>query len=171
MLEVCGLFIAYFIFVIVVWPALLLPIKESKYYRRGSEQMPFWLPPGWVFTLIWLALFGLITAAGIIYALTVPSSDVQVSDFYTAITALFMVNISLCHFWSVAFFRMKNAMLALIDAVFLFLTAVAVVVLLGYVGEWLPFGLYLAYPVWLLIALVINAIWVMNVEPHSKHVD
>jgi len=171
MLEVCGLFIAYFIFVIVVWPALLLPITSFKHYERGLEQMPFWLPSGWVFTLIWLVMFGLVTAAGIIYALTVPSSDVQVSDFYTAITALFIVNITLCHFWTVAFFRMHNAMLALADAVFLFLTASAVAALLAYIGEWLPFGLYVAYPIWLLVALIINGIWVACVEPPRKRCD
>ena len=110
--------------------------------------------PGWVFGPVWTGLYLCIFFAGY-YAFTSP----QDTNYFVAMVALYIVNLFLNKYWTVAFFDNERVGLGLLIALFLVLTAIGECVLMGLSELWVSLGLYLAYGVWLAVALVLNFQW------------
>lgn len=166
MLEVCGLFAALFIAVIVLYPVLFghgIGVCERETYEKDVCRLYLRIaPPRMVFPIVWSVLYGLIIAAEIIHVLSIPSSDVDTSDMYQAIVALYVFNITLGHYWTIAFFKNRSLMFAFVISLLLFATAVAIVVLYALEGLWISFGLYMPYVVWLVYACILSLIWAIS---------
>jgi len=141
----------------IFWPALLL-IRDTGFYRHEKTRVRC-SPPPWMFGIVWMIMYGLITAAAILHLHTAGSIDHHVDGWYQAIVALFIVNITLNHYWSVAFFGESRTLWVLFVLLVVLGTAIAEVVLYAIVEQWWSFGLYLVYPIWLLYALCLNFAW------------
>jgi len=139
--------------------------QQRKGMIRGS-------PPGWVFGVAWSVLYGLISAAGFLYWLNYPA----ITSTRNAILILFFINLVLNKIWTPLFFGANRKGLAFFDLVLTLGTSIAVVVLFGIEQAWLSFGLYIAYPVWLLYAGYLNLQWwrlnrangPINMSPFAK---
>lgn len=122
---------------------------SREIYERG----PSCIPAG-AFGIIWTIMYILIFFSG--YYMF--QADVQ--NYYTPILSLFIVNLFLNKFWSVAFFDMESPKIAVVIALFLTLTGAAVVVLMGIEGHWLSLGLYVPYVAWCAVAIVLNMMFI-----------
>ncbi|QGF22557.1 tryptophan-rich sensory protein [Raineyella fluvialis] len=73
---------------------------QSSWYR--SLDLPDWQPPGWVFPIVWTALYGdiAVTSAAVLTELEDASRDEDADDFRRAL----LLNLALNQGWSWAFF-------------------------------------------------------------------
>lgn len=133
----------------------------SREIQAIYEKRKSWIP-SYVFGPIWLILYLCIFFSGY-YAFTSP----QDTNYFVAMVALFIVNLFLNKYWTVAFFDMERTVMALMIASLLLATAIGELVLMGLSELWLSFGLYMAYAVWLIVALVLNFQWVCG-SPSSR---
>jgi benzodiazapine receptor len=128
-------------------------LKGRRWYNERKSQLTCAIP-GYVFGLVWLVLYGLLTAAAVIYF-----HDYVGDAHYTTIFILWISNIVLNKMWSMLFFDMRAIRSALLVVILMLGSGAAIVVLLGVSEAWLPFGLYMPYVVWTGVALVLNAQW------------
>jgi tryptophan-rich sensory protein len=181
LIQFSPMFLLEFWYALVIAGAVLIPLaimtmdwKDRKWYNKNKEQVML-APPAWLFPIAWAILYGLIIAAAILYETTIESDPTFVnlatyvpSVLYVATFSLMFVNLVLNLAWPVVFFKNREPAMAIAVAALLFLTAIAILALFGYQGNWLPFGLYFAYPMWLGYALALNINWVASVEPPSR---
>jgi translocator protein len=154
-------FVSLGIAICVFWPALLLDIGSTERYAMERKCVRI-APPGWLFPVVWIALYGLITAAAIVYLLDTVSTT-TITTISEVIFSLFLFNITFNHYWSIAFFRKRNPVAALIVAFVIFLSAIAILALFAVEDEWTSFWLYVPYVAWLIFAIVLNALWITRV--------
>jgi tryptophan-rich sensory protein len=141
--------------------------KDVTWYRDNAKRIPYSLP-SWVFPIVWTILKGLLIASNyLFFKYSVSSTHWS----FVAVFVLTVVNIVLAKTWSVVFWsarheeRSRRLGMAWIIAMFIFATAVVVLVMMGVAaeqnmnGSYLPMGLYIAYTVWLLIAVGLNGAW------------
>lgn len=149
--------IAWFVF--IYWQLSGSRSMSKDFRREYDAKMRYirFAPPGWLFGVAWFVLYGLITAAAFLYF--GPTQGYETSQYYLAAYIVLFVNIVLNKFWSVLFFDQRRIGWALAVAVVLLLSAIAVVVLFGLTQAWTPFGLFMPYPLWLIVALYLNAVW------------
>lgn len=130
---------------------------HPKNHYRVSGLAPF----QWVYTVSWWIMNGLTSIAIYIYWQDFNAS-VSKGPVYGTILLVWFSNVALMKFWAPTFFSAthNNAksrfVISSIIAFLVFLSAVAVVVMLIVDKAWLSFGLYVAYPIWLLYPLAVN---------------
>lgn len=132
--------------------------RERRWYEEGRKRIPGPTPPGWLFGVMWLILYTLLGVSTYLYF-----RNYCASGLYTATLWLVLGNMLVNKLWSLMFFDWGG--LWVVAAFWLLLlvilpTAILVPVFMGIDTAWLPFGLWLAYPVWLLVAAYLNLMWV-----------
>ncbi|WP_198970687.1 TspO/MBR family protein [Xylophilus sp. ASV27] len=118
-------------------------------WYNGLKQ-PAWKPPDAAFGPIWTLIFALAAAAGVIgWRRAAPGS---VREW---MLALFALNGFLNVFWSLLYFRLHRPYWSLIEVPFLWLSVLALVLLLWRVSR-LAAVLLLPYLLWVAIAALLN---------------
>ncbi len=117
-----------------------------------SLKQPPWKPPDWLFGPAWTVIYALTAIAGVKAWRLAP--DRLSRD---TLLVLFSANAFLNVFWSLLYFRLKRPDWALYEVVFLWLSVLALVVVLSRYSRasgWL----LLPYLVWVAFAGVLNAV-------------
>jgi tryptophan-rich sensory protein len=156
---------AAFYATIVILPAMMHRFKttfyDSKVADKSDKRSRYYLP-GWVFTIIWSVIYSLITAAQIVHiSLKFSVSEVMTAN-QIALMSLFVINVFLNHFWSYLFFDWLMFWAAFVDIALAFGSAVTILVFYNLTTSTVAFWLYIAYPVWLFIAMILNLIWAIT---------
>ena len=115
-----------------------------------SLKQPPWKPPDWAFGPVWTTIFALAAAAGVKGWRSAPSRAGR-----ELLLVLFALNGFLNVFWSLLYFRLHRPDWALLEVPFLWLSVLALIVLLSRSSKsagWL----LLPYLVWVAIAALLN---------------
>ncbi|MGJ7614007.1 MULTISPECIES: TspO/MBR family protein [unclassified Variovorax] len=118
-------------------------------WYRGLVQ-PAWKPPDAAFGPIWTTIFALAASAGVIGWRRAPRGGMR-----EWMLVLFALNGFLNVLWSLLYFRLHRPDWSLIEVPFLWLSVLALVLLLGRVSK-LASALLLPYLLWVAIAAVLN---------------
>lgn len=120
----------------------------GPWYRSLAQ--PAWKPPDWAFGPVWTLIYSLAAAAGVVAWRRAPGRSSR-----ETMLLLFALNAFLNVFWSLLYFRLHRPDWALVEVVFLWLSVLALVVVLA---RWSPLcGWLLApYLVWVAIAGFLN---------------
>jgi benzodiazapine receptor len=122
----------------------------------ATLKKPFFNPPNWVFSPVWISLFVLM---GISLFLVWRRQGHP--RFKTALT-FFFVQLILNIFWSVAFFGLRSPLLGLIDIVFLWIAILLTIQNFLKVSK-IAGVLLLPYLLWVSFATSLNfSLWVLN---------
>ena len=116
----------------------------------AALKQPPWKPPDWAFGPIWTTIFALAAAAGVIGWRRAPTRADR-----DLLVGLFAANGFLNVFWSLLFFRLYRPDWALLEVPFLWLSVLALIVVLARyarVAAWL----LAPYLVWVTIAAALN---------------
>jgi tryptophan-rich sensory protein len=153
--------IAYTLF--VFWQPFPMKRKEVEWYRNNKDNL--WMlarVPAGVFPVVWMCLYVCITAGITLFAKWVDPDPWTWRTVY----ALFFVNVLTSKAWTWLFFTKRQFMLALMNGIFLALTAVALVICIGIGHEditggpyYVPLILFLVYATWLLYAIFLTIAW------------
>jgi translocator protein len=124
-----------------------ITVLDDWYY---SLQQPAWAPPGYLFGVIWTAIFAMIALAGMLAWQKAPTRrDVEIS------IGLFALNGFLNLSWSFIFFRMQRPDLAFYELILLWLSILALIIFCGRYSK-LASLMLLPYLIWVTIAGVLN---------------
>ncbi len=115
-----------------------------------SLREPAWKPPDWAFGPIWTAIFAMAAASGVIAWRNEPKTAGR-----QWIVGLFAVNGFLNLLWSLMFFKVERPDLALVEVGALWLSILALIVVLRSRSV-LSSALLLPYLVWVTIASALN---------------
>ncbi len=137
----------------VVW-GLVLALAGAwapaigEWYK--SLQQPSWKPPDWVFGPMWTVIFILAGAAFVMGYHRAPNQET-----IRMLVILFIVNGLFNFIWSVLYFRMQRPDWALIEAVGLWLSVLAIVLA---TRSYSPISslLMLPYLAWVSVAMLLN---------------
>ena len=144
-----------------IWPILIagslalvtatvggtITVLDEWYY---SLQQPSWAPPGYMFGIIWTAVFAMIALAGVFAWERAPTRrDVEIS------IGLFALNGFLNLGWSFLFFRMQRPDLAFFELIALWLSIAALIWFCGRFSK-AAAVLLVPYIVWVTIAGALN---------------
>jgi tryptophan-rich sensory protein len=137
---------------LVLWQIYTPNRRKTQQYEKESKNVRG-APRGYVFGIVWSVIYALIITSGFIYFRLF-----ETSQYYLAASVLFLVNILLNKFWSVAFWNVNTngKKYALVIIIVLIITGVAFLCLMGQEKAWLSFGLYVPYVLWLLYATYLN---------------
>jgi len=115
-----------------------------------SLKQPAWKPPDWAFGPIWTTIFALSAAAGVIGWQRGPSRAAR-----ETMLVLFAANGFLNVFWSLLYFRLHRPDWSLYEVPLLWLSVLALIVLLARFAK--PAAWLLApYLVWVALAAALN---------------
>ena len=123
------------------------PVTDSEWY---DSIKPSITPPGWVFPIVWNALFFLI---GLSLYFTWTSA--KKGDIRKKIMIVFGINFVLNVFWSVLYFGLKNPFYAFIEIFVLWISIVSMVYVTYKIDKkagWL----LVPYLLWVSFAIVLN---------------
>jgi translocator protein len=124
-----------------------ITVLDDWYY--GLTQ-PAWAPPGYMFGVIWTAVFAMIAIAGVFTWERAPTRrDLEIA------LGLFALNGFLNLGWSFIFFRMQRPDLAFYELIALWLSILALILFCGRFSK-LAALLLVPYIVWVTIAGVLN---------------
>ena len=124
-----------------------ITVLDDWYY---SLQQPAWAPPGYMFGIIWTAVFAMIALAGVFVWERAPTRrDVEIS------IGLFALNGFLNLGWSFLFFRMQRPDLAFYELIALWLSIAALIWFCGRFSRAAAL-LLVPYIVWVTIAGALN---------------
>ena len=145
-----GVLLAWIVFVFWQWTS---SARERSWYdsNRGSVRCA---PPGWVYGIVWVVLYAFIVVVGFVY-----SRDFQAATVYDATLWILFANVLLNKLWSLLFFEYGSAGWAFLAILLLVLSEIAVLVLLVISAAWLPFGLWVPYLLWSVVAMYLNYQW------------
>ena len=133
----------------------LITSYGMPWYR--TINLPFFTPSGFVIGLVWQIIYILTTTA----VLLVWNRCQRNVRFWTIIS-LFTINAALNVYWSYLFFYQHTIFFALIDAIFLEITVLALLFLLWPLSHLIAL-LLAPYVCWVAFAIVLNAvIWFIN---------
>lgn len=116
----------------------------------AALKQPAWKPPDWAFGPIWTTIFALAAAAGVIGWRRTLARDAR-----HRLLELFALNGFLNVFWSLLYFRLHRPDWALFEVPFLWLSVLALIVVLARVSRLAPW-LLAPYLVWVAIAAALN---------------
>ncbi len=124
-----------------------ITVLDDWYY--GLTQ-PGWAPPGYMFGIIWTAVFAMIAIAGVFAWERAPTRrDLEIA------LGLFALNGFLNLGWSFIFFRMQRPDLAFYELIALWLSILALILFCGRFSK-LAALLLVPYIVWVTIAGALN---------------
>jgi translocator protein len=124
-----------------------ITVLDDWYF--GLKQ-PAWAPPGYMFGVIWTAIFALIALAGMLAWQKAPTRrDVEIS------IGLFALNGFLNLAWSFIFFRMQRPDWAFYELIALWLSILTLILFCGRYSKAVAL-LLLPYLIWVTIAGVLN---------------
>jgi translocator protein len=137
---------------IISFTAVILTSFIGQLFTSKNVKSPWYLciktnitPPGYVFPIVWTILYILIALA---FAKALITGE-------TMIIVLFTINLVLNISWCYAFFYIKNPSLALIQILFVLLTAWAIVIITH--NKMIRF-LLIPYIAWLSFATILNVL-------------
>lgn len=131
---------------------------KNRYWYEAISRRIRGMPPPWLFGVAWYILYALLWASFFVFYRN--TNFATVPDYLTTwVTLLFVFNMMANKSWSVVFFQRRQTLFALLLIVFIILTAVAILGLLGVNSLWVSFGLFVCYPLWCCYALYLNAMW------------
>lgn len=184
-MEVVAVFLCAFVSIVVAGPTFLSafiegrswkwkPDKKISVRKKGSydDVRPVYALPGmWYFPLslvfntfvIVAGIYHIKSALPLVYLGPAPPAPYSAgaSIMFETITALYLFNAMMVHFWKVLFFKNYQYLFSIIVAVLVFCSAVPVVVLYAIEGLWLSFGFYLPYTAfWTLYILAVTLAWI-----------
>lgn len=133
---------------IVVAVAGAMLTELSPWYHQLRK--PSWKPPDWAFGPVWTVI---LTLAAISAALAWDAAATGASRL--AVFVVLLVNSGLNIAWSGIFFKLRRPDWALVEVVFLWLSILALIVVLGW-QSLLAGVLMLPYLVWVTTAAVLN---------------
>ena len=147
-------------------------VKDTEWYNKERRlRLPYALQfSPVIFPIVWTLLKILLVLSHFFYF------EYTVDAYYWSFPAVFictLINIILMKMWSVLFFTQRRIGMALINAVLLVITSVLVTIFMGLsqpaLGDlyYVPLVLYILYPCWLIVALVLNAYWFYS-EPQVQ---
>ncbi len=113
-------------------------------------QKPDWQPPGWVFPMVWTAIFAMAAVAGVL-AWNGSHSKIARQN----VLIVFLMNGVLNVTWSLLFFRLRRPDWALFEVFFLWASIVALIVACAR-RDRRTVWLLAPYLVWVTIAAVLN---------------
>lgn len=117
---------------------------------------PFFTPPNWIFSPVWISLFILM---GISLFMVWRRQDHP--RFKTALI-FFFVQLILNVFWSAAFFGLRSPLLGLIDIVLLWIAILVTIKTFFKVSKTAGL-LLLPYILWVSFAILLNfSLWILN---------
>jgi len=117
---------------------------------------PFFTPPNWIFSPVWIGLFILM---GVSLFLVWRRSDHP--QFKPALI-FFFVQLILNTLWSIAFFGLKSPLLGLVDIILLWIAILLTILNFFKVSKWAG-ALLLPYLIWVSFAALLNvSLWVLN---------
>lgn len=122
--------------------------KIGPWYRELRK--PSWQPPTWVFAPAWTTIFALSVVSGVLGWYAAPGGGAR-----TVMVVLFGVNAVLNIGWSLLFFRLQRPDWALWEVSLLWLSILALIVLLW---PWTPAAAWalLPYLLWVSFASYLN---------------
>ncbi len=124
-----------------------ITVLDDWYY---SLQQPGWAPPGYMFGVIWTAIFALIAIAGVLGWEKAPTRrDAEV------MLGMFAFNGFLNLLWSFLFFRMQRPDWAFYELILLWISIAGLIVFCGRFSK-LSSVLLVPYLVWVTIAGLLN---------------
>lgn len=132
----------------------------GEWYK--NLQQPAWKPPDWVFGPMWSTIFIL---AGIAFVMAYHRAPNQ--DAIRMLVILFIVNGLFNFIWSVLYFRMHRPDWALIEAIGLWLSVLAIVLA---TRSYSPISslLMLPYLAWVSVAMLLNWTTIQLNGPFGK---
>jgi tryptophan-rich sensory protein len=115
---------------------------------------PSWQPPDWLFGPVWTLIFALAALAGVVYWRRTPERERRLR-----VLAAFAINAFLNTLWSLLFFRLRRPDLALYEVGFLWLSIIALILLLyreSQAAGWLlvPYLVWVSFAAYLNLAIV-----------------
>ena len=116
----------------------------------ASLKQPSWKPPDWAFGPVWTTIFAHAAAAGVIGWRRAPSRPDR-----ELLLALFAANGFLNVFWSLLYFRLHRPDWALFEVPFLWLSVLALIVVLTRFSKGAAW-LLAPYLAWVAIAALLN---------------
>lgn len=159
---------------------LYAQLKKIYMTERGDDHDILW-PEGSIFGTIWTLIHSLIFSAFLVYIWKLPPNDNSLvfKDYFViwdGTILVFCFNMALNKLWSLVFMRgsievmeyiiyedskgsKPNTMSLIVGPIILFVllaSSFVIEVLLGLQNQWVPFGLYAPYPLWLCYALYLN---------------
>jgi tryptophan-rich sensory protein len=120
----------------------------GPWYRNLHK--PSWQPPDWLFAPAWTLIFALAATAGVLGWWAAPDVSARIT-----LLALFAVNAILNMLWSWLFFRMRRPDWALLEVVPLWLSILALIVMLWPLSYHAGWSL-LPYLAWVSFAAFLN---------------
>jgi tryptophan-rich sensory protein len=120
----------------------------GPWYR--ALRKPSWQPPDWLFAPAWTIIFALAATAGVLGWLAAPDTAVRIE-----ILALFGLNGVLNMVWSLLFFRMRRPDWALLEVGPLWLSILALIVVLWPLSYHAGWSL-IPYLAWVSFAAFLN---------------
>lgn len=143
--------------VFVYWqPIMQSPMNtmNKSWYDKNRKRLACSVP-GYLFGIVWIVLFGLISTSGFLYLGQPDSAD---SIYFLSAFVVFAVNVVLTKIWYPIFFdkSTKRIGLALLIATLISMTAIVFVVLLTVDKAYVAMGLYIPYVLWSFYAVFLN---------------
>ncbi len=124
-----------------------ITVLDEWYY---SLQQPDWAPPGYMFGVIWTAIFALIAVSGVFaWEQAKTRRDVEVT------LGMFALNGFLNLGWSFIFFRMQRPDVAFYELIALWLSVAILILFVGRFSK-LSAALLVPYLIWVTIAGALN---------------
>ena len=120
----------------------------GPWYRQLVQ--PAWKPPDWAFGPIWTLIFTLAAVAGVMGWRAAPDESSR-----QWLLALFALNGLLNMLWSALYFRLKRPDLALVEVAALWLSVLALILVLAPYSS-LSSWLLAPYLIWVAIAATLN---------------
>jgi tryptophan-rich sensory protein len=117
---------------------------------------PFFTPPNWIFSPVWISLFILM---GISLFFVWRRSG---HSYFKPALLFFFVQLILNIFWSIAFFGLKSPLLGLIDIVLLWMAILFTILNFFKVSNFSG-ALLIPYLLWVSFAALLNfSLWILN---------
>lgn len=127
----------------------------SKQYKEIYAKNRSFIP-SWLFGPVWSVLYVLIFFSTY-YAF---ANGNAANQYPVALLTVLVINLFLNKYWTRAFFDDESPRLAMAIIVGINGTGIAALVLMGLSSLWLEFGLFVAYPIWVAVATILNCQWV-----------
>lgn len=127
----------------------------SSWYAYLNK--PYFNPPNWVFSPVWISLFVIMgISLFLVWQKTLRSPEVRVALLW------FAVQLVLNMLWSIIFFGLKSPLFAFVEIIFLWI-AILITIIKFFRVSGLAGVLLISYILWVSFAAVLNfSIWNLN---------